>query len=295
MGPAHAGVTGGVTGEGWVVTGRDGQLGRALAVLLPGAVLVDRPEFELADAPAVRDRLVALEPSVILHAGAWTAVDAAEADPEGARAVNVTGTAAVAAAAADAGALLVYVSTDYVFDGTSNRPYTEDDLTHPLSVYGATKLGGEQAARRAPRHLVVRTSWVFGEGKNFVRAILAASADRPAQPLAVVDDQRGRPTYAPDLAAGIVELVRRGATGVVHLQGGGEPGSWADVAAVALEAAGRPTPVVRTTTEAYNRGRPGPIAPRPANGVLDCTRAAASGVELRDWRMAVAAYVRLGP
>lgn len=283
-----------MTGEGWVVTGRDGQLARALAVLLPGAELVGRPEFELTDAAAVRRSLVARAPSVIVHAGAWTAVDAAEAHPEAARAVNEAGAAAVASAAEDVGALVVYLSTDYVFDGTSARPYTEDDPTHPLSVYGATKLGGEQAVRRAPRHLVVRTSWVFGEGKNFVRAILAASAARPGQPLTVVDDQRGRPTYAPDLAEGIVALVGRGVTGVVHLQGGGEPGSWADVAAVALEAAGRPTPVVRTTTEAYNHGRPGPVAPRPANGVLDCTRAARLGVALRDWRTAVAAYVKVG-
>lgn len=282
-----------MTGAGWVVTGRDGQLGRALAALLPHAVLVDRPEFELSDPGGVRRQLVARAPSVIVHAGAWTAVDAAEADPEAARAVNVAGTSAVARAAAETGALLVYLSTDYVFDGASARPYREDDPPHPLSVYGASKLGGEEAAAQAPRHLVVRTSWVFGEGKNFIGAILAASAARPGQALTVVDDQRGRPTYAVDLAGGMVALVQAGATGLLHLQGGGEPGTWADVAAVALEAAGRPAPVLRTSTEAYNAGRPGPIAPRPANGVLDCARAAALGVELRDWRQAVAAYVRV--
>ena len=276
-----------------VVTGGNGQLGRALGGMATGATLLGRESLDLTDAAEVRRRLVGLAPEVVIHGGAYTAVDAAEADPGTARAVNVEGTRAVAAAAADLGALVVYVSTDYVFSGTCGEPYTEGQATGPLSVYGATKLEGEQVVAGVDHHLIVRTSWVFGDGKNFVRAILGAARAHPGRQLTVVDDQRGRPTYAPDLAKGLLGLVRCGARGTFHLQGGGEPGTWADVAEEALAAAGLACPVRRVTTAAYDEGRPGPIARRPANGVLDCTKAAALGVELRDWRQAVAAYVRL--
>lgn len=282
-----------------VVTGGGGQLGRAFQALLAGpagrgeATFVDQEDVDLTAGDEVRRTIVALGPELIVHAGAYTAVDAAEGDPETARAVNASGTRQVAKAAAELGALLVYVSTDYVFDGTASAPYREDASTHPLSVYGATKLAGEEQAATAPDHLIVRTSWVFGEGKNFVRAILRAAGAQPGRELAVVDDQQGRMTYAPDLAGGLLGLVGAGATGLFHLQGGGEPGSWADVAEVALEAAGLPATVKRTTTAAYNEGRPGPIAPRPGYSVLDCSKAAALGVALRPWRDAVAEYVKV--
>jgi dTDP-4-dehydrorhamnose reductase len=281
-----------------VVTGGGGQLGRALASLLPGAdvTFLDLPGFDLAAGETVTERIAALSPEVIIHAGAYTAVDAAEADPAAARAVNVDGTARIARAAGELGALLVYVSTDYVFAGDSQEPYPVDAPTGPLSVYGETKLGGEQAVAALERHLIVRTSWVFGEGKNFIRAILGAAAAQPGRELTVVDDQRGRPTYALDLAGGLLALVNRfepALTGTYHLQNGGEPGTWADVAEVALEAAGLAATVRRISTAAYNEGRPGPIAPRPANGVLDCSRAAALGVSLRPWRDAVDEYVRV--
>jgi dTDP-4-dehydrorhamnose reductase len=287
-----------------VVTGGSGQVGRAFRALAGtagdgvagGAAILDRAALDLAGGEAVRRALVALAPAVIVHAGAYTAVDAAEADRAGAWAVNVAGTAEVAAAAAELGALLVYLSTDYAFDGTATVAYREDAPTHPLSVYGASKLAGEAAAAAAPDHLIVRTSWVFGDGRNFVRAILAAATAQPGRTLTVVDDQRGRPTYAPDLAGGLLELVAAyepARAGIYHLQGGGEPGTWADVAEVALEAAGLASPVVRVSTAAYNAGRPGPIAPRPAYSVLDCSKAAALGVALRPWREAVARYVKV--
>jgi len=156
-----------------------------------------------------------------------------------------------------------------------------------------------QAAAALDRHLIIRTSWVFGEGRNFVRAVLQAAAAGSGEDLPVVDDQRGRPTYAVDLAAGILALVERGAEGTYHLQGGGDPGTWADVAEAALAAAGMPMKVRRITTAEYDAGRAGPgggsIARRPANGVLDCSRAAACGVVLRPWREAIDAYVRVMP
>jgi dTDP-4-dehydrorhamnose 3,5-epimerase len=239
---------------------------------------------------------------VIIHGAAYTQVDAAESDPEGAWAVNVEGTRAVVEAAAETAALLVYVSTDYVFSGERAEPYLEEHPTGPVSRYGATKLEGERVAATLDRHLIVRTSWVFGEGRNFVRAVLraAAAASGSGKELPVVDDQRGRPTYAVDLAAGILALVERGAAGTYHLQGGGDPGTWADVAEAALASAGIPVEVRRVGTAEYEAGRSGPdgrpVARRPANGVLDCSKAAACGVRLRPWREAIDAYVKVvGP
>ena len=273
-----------------VVTGGGGQLGRALGQRRPDVVRIDVEDVDLTDHDAVVGLLTTLEPEVIIHAGAYTAVDAAEGDPAGAAAVNVEGTAAVAEAARSLGARLVYVSTDYVFDGSATTPYREDHPTGPISVYGATKLEGERAVSALEGHLIVRTSWVFGEGKNFIGAILGAAQTRSE--LSVVDDQHGRPTYAVDLAGGILALVEADASGVVHLQGGGDPATWADVAEAALAAAGLATTVRRVTTAEYDAGRPGPIAPRPAYGVLDCSKAAALGVVLRPWREAVGEYVR---
>ncbi|GAC1364290.1 MAG: dTDP-4-dehydrorhamnose reductase [Actinomycetota bacterium] len=280
--------------SGLVVTGGQGQLGRALQALAGEAIFIDRTVVDLSRPAAVRQAVAELCPEVIIHAGAYTAVDAAEADPQGAWAVNVEGTRALCQVASQAGALLVYVSTDYVFAGDRCQPYPEDHRAGPLSVYGASKRAGEQAVGALERHLIVRTSWVFGEGHNFIRSILRAAPGRGE--LSVVDDQWGRPTYAPDLAAAMLALVRHGARGTFHLQGGGEPATWAHVAQAALAAAGMSTRVRPVSTEEYNSTRSGgrPIAPRPAYGVLDCTKAAGLGVALRPWRDAVGEYVKVG-
>lgn len=278
-------------GSDLLVTGAGGQLGRALGRLEPGAVLLDRGRLDILDRAAVVQAIVRRRPAVVVHAAAWTKVDDAESDPEGARRVNVDGTRSVAEAAARAGALLVYVSTDYVFPGDKRDGYRETDATGPRSVYGRTKLAGEAEAAAFGRHLVVRTSWAFGEGHNFIRSILEAAATRDE--LAVVDDQRGLPTYAADLAEGLLALAETGAEGLFHLAGGGGPGSWADVAEVALSEARSATVVRRISTAEYLEGRAGPVAPRPTSSVLDCTKAAALGVALRPWREAVAAYVAL--
>lgn len=273
-----------------LVTGAGGQLGRALARLRPDAVLLDRQSLDVTDRRAVRNAIDRHRPQVIVHAAAYTSVDRAEADPEGAKRLNVDGTGTVADAAGEVGALLVYPSTDYVFAGTGSRPLVEGDPTEPLSVYGQTKLEGERIASAVEAHLVVRTSWVFGEGRNFIRAILGAAGTR--EEVAVVDDQWGRPTYAPDLAGGILALVQRNAGGLIHLGGGGDPATWADFAEAAIDSAGSAVKVRRVTSSEYYASATGPSAPRPRYSVLDCSKAASTGVALRPWRDALAEYVK---
>jgi dTDP-4-dehydrorhamnose reductase len=209
-------------------------------------------------------------PDLVLHAAAWTDVDGAEDDPQGAASVNVGGTANVAAL----GAPLVYFSTDYVFDGTKREPYLESDAPNPASSYGRTKLHGEAAA--GERAWIVRSSWLFGEtGHNFVRTMLRLGAERDE--VAVVDDQRGSPTYVGHLAEATRELVERGLPfGRWHLAAEGDC-TWADFAEVIFEEAGLATRVRRITTEEL--GRP---APRPAYSVLRSEHADAP--QLPHWR-----------
>jgi dTDP-4-dehydrorhamnose reductase len=274
-----------------LVTGGGGQLGRAFAKLFPDAVVLNRSELDITDAESIEAALTSVRPDVLVNAAAFTAVDAAEAQAEEAMRVNVEAVIKLAQAARRAGATLVQPSTDYVFSGEKQGPYTERDRTRPLSVYGRSKLQSEVAARAAGgKSLIVRTSWVFGDGKNFIRSIVDAAARLEA--LDVVDDQRGRPTHAEDLAKAIVKLAEEDSTGVFNVTGSGEAGSWADVAEEAIHAAGLDAVVRRVTTAQYYAGRAGPVAPRPANSELDCSLAESAGVELRPWRDAVTAYVK---
>jgi dTDP-4-dehydrorhamnose reductase len=277
------------------VTGAGGQLGRAIAELRPDAILLARDDLDVTNAGAAAEIVAERSPDVVVHAAAWTAVDRAEAEPDRAWAVNVGGTEAVARATGRVGALMVYPSTDYVFSGDAARPYREDDATKPRSVYGRTKLEGESAAKTSPRHLIVRTSWVFGHGDNFVRAIVERG--RQAGTIDVVGDQVGMPTYALDLARGLLDLVDGGHVRTFHLAGGGEPCSWADLAEVTLDAAQRSgliaakPQVKRVTTDTWAAARSGPVATRPRYSVLDCSRAESVGIRLRPWREAVEDYV----
>ncbi len=278
-----------------LVTGAGGQLGTALRALHPTGTYLTRSDLDVTDDDAVSAAIDAHRPEVIVHTAAWTRVDEAETRSVEARAVNVGGTTAVVRAASKVDALVVYPSTDYVFAGDRRRPYREEDPRSPLSVYGRTKALGEDAVTDYPRHLVVRSSWVFGHGRNFVRAILDLAASR--ETLEVVGDQIGRPTYALDLAAGLLALLDRGATGTFHLAGGGEPCSWAELADAAIASAvvaavlPRKAVVVPVTTEQYRVLSGRTLAPRPPYSVLDCTKAARLGVALRPWREAVAEYV----
>lgn len=272
----------------FLVTGAGGQLGKALARLVHDATFLNHRALDVTAAETVVEAIKDLRPQVIIHAAAYTKVDAAEADEKGAHAVNALGTQAVAAAAQAVDAVLAYPSTDYVFDGKKDSPYREDDEVAPLSVYGRTKLEGEKFAAKVSKHVIVRTSWVFGEGSNFIRTIVDASKKHDV--LTVVDDQRGLPTYALDLGRGILDLLSGGATGIVHLAGGGPPATWADLAELALELTGSKARVKRVSTDEYYSGRSA-VAPRPSNSVLDCSKAESLGVTLRPWREAVAEYI----
>lgn len=232
--------------------------------------MLTRAEWDVRDAPPP-----GLDPDLVLHAAAWTGVDDAEADPEGAAEVNVTGTRNVASL----GAPLVYYSTDYVFDGTKGEPYVESDAPNPLSVYGRTKLDGERVAGDA---WIVRSSWLFGAtGHNFVRTMLRLGAER--HEVRVVADQVGSPTYVGHLAEATRALVGL-PRGVWHVAADGEC-SWAEFAAAIFEDAGLVCRVVPITTAEY-----GAPAPRPARSVLRSERAGAP--RLLHWREGLRACLR---
>ncbi len=253
-----------------LITGAGGQLGRALqdAFADDDVLALTHADWDVAEPPGETVSRGSFD--LVLHTAAWTDVDGAEADPQGAAAVNVGGTAH----AAGLGAPLVAFSTDYVFDGRKGAPYVESDGPNPLSAYGRTKLGGEAAA--GPDAWIVRTSWLFGPtGHNFVRTMLRLGAERDE--VSVVDDQRGCPTYVDHLATAVRSLVDVDLPrGVWHLTADGDC-TWADFAEAIFEEAGLECRVERVSTAEL--GRP---APRPANSVLRSERAGAP--VLPHWR-----------
>lgn len=250
-----------------VILGADGQLGRALRALLPEAIALSRADLDLTD-PAAYDAVPWDDVDTIYNAAAYTAVDAAET-PDGRRAawaVNVTAVATMARIATEHDLTLVNVSSDYVFDGTAESHTTDEQLS-PLGVYGQTKAAGEAVASTVARHYVVRTSWVIGDGGNFVSTMQRLARDGVCP--SVVDDQHGRLTTAAELAAGIVDLVTTGAPyGIHHLTGGGPVTTWADIAREVFAAEGRdPSDVTGVSTEVYGEGKD--LAPRPQHSALD--------------------------
>jgi len=281
-----------------LVTGATGLLGHALGPRLahsaPGPDtlhLTDVAELDVTDPGAVADAVRALRPRTVFHLAAWTDVDGAEAHPHEARRLNVEGAETVARAAADAGALVVHISTDFVFDGTKPGPYVEDDPPSPRSVYGRTKAEGETRVRAAApgRHLIVRTAWLYGAGgRDFIDAVLDRA--RAGRPLRVVTDQVGCPTWNEDLAEALVAMVGAGARGTLHACGAGEASRW-DLAVEALRAAGLHVTPERVTTAAMPRP-----APRPIRAVLSTARLAATGFRFPPWQESVRKYVAsMGP
>ena len=261
-----------------VVTGAGGQLGQDLTQVFTAAgdelTALAHAQLDVADRDAVLQAVTTVRPEVVVHAAAWTAVDACESDPERAYAVNALSARHVADAAAIVGAHVIYVSTDYVFDGTLDRPYHEWDATNPLSVYGRSKLGGERECR--PGSTIVRTSWVCGvHGSNMVKTVLRLAGERDQ--LAFVDDQHGCPTFTDDLAAAIRRLAAARLPGTFHVTNQ-EPTTWFQFARDVLAAAGLdPNRVSPISTAELQPPRP---APRPANSVLDNLALRQSGLGL---------------
>ena len=272
-----------------LITGAGGMLGLDVEAAAQAAghevVALARAELDITDSAAVLAATSQAAPDVVINCAAYTRVDDAESDRAGAAAVNAHGAAHIARACAAGGAWLVHISTDYVFDGAgANGPYLESDPTGPISVYGQTKLAGEEAIRGIlpDAHTIVRSSWLFGTGGPcFPATILRLAAERTE--LSVVDDQRGCPTYTPDLARALIGLAGRRVAGTVHVAGGGEC-TWFEFARAIIRGSGSRTVVNPCSTEDFPRP-----APRPAYSVLRTERADAP--VLRDWREALAEYL----
>ena len=267
-----------MTAPAILVIGRAGQVASALAELSQigrhPVVCAGRPQVDLANPDTLLRALAKFKPCFVINAAAYTAVDAAEREREQAFAVNAQGAEHIAHLCADRDIPLVHLSTDYVFDGTAMRPYREDDPVAPLGAYGESKAAGEDAVRRChPRHVIVRTSWVYAAtGHNFLRTMLRLGAERDE--LSVVDDQRGAPTYAADIAGALSEIATQvlnaadfGAWGTYHLSSAGET-TWYGFAKEIfrlLAEGGHPVPRLRPIATAEY---PTP-ARRPAYSVLD--------------------------
>jgi len=277
-----------------LVTGARGLLGRALGAPLgrlaprPEALrLTDVEDLDVTDPGAVAAAMQALRPRTVFHLAAWTDVDGAEREPAKARRLNVEAAEEVARAAAAVGALVIHMSTDFVFDGTKAEPYAEDDPPRPQSIYARTKAESEVCVRQAApgSHLVVRTAWLYGAGgKNFVEAVLAAA--RRGEPLRVVTDQVGCPTWNEDLVRAILALLETEARGTFHACGAGEASRY-DLAVETVRAAGIDVPVEPITTADVPRP-----AVRPARAVLSTEKLArTTGFRFPPWRESVRAYV----
>ena len=278
-----------------LVTGGAGMLGQAVAAVATrlghDVIALSRTDLDITDSDHVRRVVAAAEPRAVVNCGAWTDVDGAETAEAAATAVNGAGAGNVARAAAEIGARIVHVSTDYVFDGVrehaaggSGEPWIESDAVNPIGAYGRSKLAGEeQVAAATDEHAIVRTAWLFGAGgRNFVDTMLALGSDRDE--VDVVADQVGSPTWSAHLAEALVEVAeRRGDVGVFHAAGAGAC-SWYELAVEVFARAGVRCRVRPTTAERYSRP-----APRPAYSVLGTEREAAPA--LPSWQEGVAGYL----
>ncbi len=251
-------------------------------------------ECDITDKASVGKLIDTVRPRIVLHLAAWTDVDGCELDRERAFRINASGVANVATACADSGAALLYISTDFVFDGRKKEPYRENDATGPLNIYAESKLAGEEAVRKGlERYYIVRTSWLYGKnGKNFVDAIIAKSLAEPE--LKVVNDQVGSPTYTADLAKAIhvlidkifTERIGSRGTGIYHISNTGSV-SWYDYAVEILKLAGSTAKVIPISSEQLARP-----AKRPAMSVMDTSKFTAfTGYEMRNWKDALKEYM----
>ena len=277
----------------WLITGAGGMVATDLRdELLRREVefeALSRSDLDVTNGHAVTTAVADFRPDVIVNCAAYTRVDDAEANEHLATTINGTAVELLATAANEVEALLVHLSTDFVFDGSKRTPYETDDRTDPLSAYGRSKLLGEIAATHARQHLIIRTAWLFGiHGPNFVEAI-RNQIRKGTNPLRVVNDQRGRPTYTPHLARAIILLIQQPeARGIVHYADEGEC-TWYDFARAIVEESGADTEVVPVTTSEFPRP-----APRPAYSVLSTERyEQLTGVRPQAWRDGLKEYVTL--
>jgi dTDP-4-dehydrorhamnose reductase len=270
-----------------MITGAAGMLGTDVVAALAGrghdAVGLARADLDITDTAAVESAVAELRPDAVINCAAWTDVDGAEANEDAAMQVNDGAAAIVAGTAHSYGAKVLYVSSDYVFDGTKGAPYVESDLPAALSAYGRSKQAGETStAITNPRHFVVRSSWLFGaNGPNFVETMLRIGSEQPE--VIVVSDQVASPTYTPHLAAALAELIETEEYGIHHIAGGGRC-SWFDYAQEVFDQEGVECRVMAGTTEML--GRP---APRPALSLLVSERP--NAILLPDWRRGLGEYL----
>lgn len=274
------------------VLGAHGQLGKALSQVYPDAHFVGRDECDLTHSDALSS-FDWSEYSTVINATAYTAVDEAETS-EGRKqawATNVAGLGRLVKACNEHRLTLVHISSDYVFDGTKTEPYTEEDELCPLGVYGQTKAAGDELVSMLPKHYILRTSWVIGEGNNFVRT-MASLASKGVSP-SVVNDQVGRLTFTVDLAEAISHLLNTQAPyGTYNCTNTGEPASWADIAQEVFTAVGSDASAVTgVSTAQYFAGKDN-IAPRPLMSVLDTTKIEATGFTATDWKTRLSEYLK---
>ncbi len=274
----------------FLVTGSYGQLGRALLRIAAergiAAVGHDLDTLDITDLEAVTAEVARTQPGVVVNCAAYTAVDKCEQDEARATTINGTAVGHLAQACDAIGARLIHISTDYVFDGRASRPYREDDPVAPASAYGRSKLAGERLALASPRHLVVRTAWLYGiGGGNFVEAI-RRQVDAAASELRVVADQHGCPTFCDDLATAILALAASDATGIVHAVNSGAT-TWHGFATEIVRRLGAAVPVRQVTTAEFPRP-----AQRPAYSVLETGRLSGIlGGALPPWQEGLARYL----
>ena len=276
-----------------LIIGAYGQLGKALQAQYPNAKAVDRDQFDMTDWSMLSGYDWS-NVEVILNAAAYTNVDGAETI-EGRKLawqINATGPGYLSKIATQHDITLVHVSSEYVFDGTQ-EPHTEAEPVTPLGVYAQAKAAGDIAVSTAPKHYIARTSWLIGDGPNFVRTMIGL-ANKDISPT-VVGDQIGRLTFTPTLVAAIDHLLKTKAEhGIYNVSNGGEPASWADVTRAIFKALGRDDlTVTDTTTEEYFANKPG-IAPRPLKSAFDLTKIQSTGYELTDWQTDLATYIAKG-
>lgn len=283
-----------------LVTGGYGQLGTALKEVLKSeeVLLTDTDTMDITDAGQVEKIFTEFKPEWLVHGAALTNVDGCEENPELADKINHLGTKILAEACKKYGCKMIYISTDYVFDGTKGSPYTEDDEPNPKSVYGSTKLAGEKVASEIANAYILRTAWVYGEGNNFVRTMLKLS--EKMDEIKVVNDQFGCPTYAPDLAKAIYDVIEKEPSpvipeqsGIYNVTGDGKVISWADFTVEIFKIAGKDTKVTGISTEEYFAGNSGKkIAPRPAYSALDLTKSKKADLSLTNWQDSLKIYLQ---